>query len=112
MNDESRPRRSTKPVVLGNAKVMSYEGLKEAREKRATRDAAAVAKPKRGRKRKSRPEVEATIKGKRGRKRKTVVDSDEDESDKDEPETEPKAKVARMSEAQEYRAPEARMREA
>jgi hypothetical protein len=46
MNDESKPRRSTKSVVLGKAKVMSYEDLKEAREKRAARDAAAAAKLK------------------------------------------------------------------
>ncbi|KAH9204273.1 hypothetical protein DL95DRAFT_233109, partial [Leptodontidium sp. 2 PMI_412] len=39
MNDESKPRRSTKSVVLGKAKVMSYEDLKEAREKRAAKDA-------------------------------------------------------------------------
>jgi DDE superfamily endonuclease len=123
MNDESKPRRSTKSVVLGKAKVMSYEDLKEAREKRAARDAAAPAKPKRGRKHKSGPEAEPTVKGKRGRKRKSVVESDEDESDEDEPDPEPQAKVARMSEApepkaprawmseaQEYRAPEARMR--
>lgn len=88
-------------MVLGKAKVISYEDLKQAQEKRAARDAAA-AKPK------------------RGRKRKSVAESDEDD-----PEAELKAKVARMSEAlelkasearmgkaQEYRTPEARMSEA
>ncbi|KAF2241396.1 hypothetical protein BU26DRAFT_399669, partial [Trematosphaeria pertusa] len=39
MNDEAKPRRSTKSVVLGKAKIMSYEDLKEAREKRVARDA-------------------------------------------------------------------------
>jgi len=81
MNDEAKPRRSTKSVVLGKAKIMSYEDLQEARKKRAAKDAAAAVKPKRGRKRKNGPEAEL----------------------------EPKAKVARMSEALEYRAPEAQM---
>jgi hypothetical protein len=45
MNDKSKPRRSTKSVILGKAKAMSYEDFKEAREKRAARDAAATAKP-------------------------------------------------------------------
>ncbi|TVY93491.1 hypothetical protein LAWI1_G001484 [Lachnellula willkommii] len=38
MNDKSKPRRSTKSVVLGKAKIMSYEDLKEAQEKRAARE--------------------------------------------------------------------------
>ena len=77
-----------------------------AREKRAARDAATAARPKRGRKRKSvvesdedesddEQEAEPTAKGKRGRKRKRAVLLDEDESDEDEPETEPQTKVAR-----------------
>src|SRR5947208_8071025 len=41
MNDESKPRRSTNSVVLGKAKVMSYEDLKEVREKRTAKDPAA-----------------------------------------------------------------------
>lgn len=54
MNNEAKVRRSTKSVVLGKAKVMSYEDLEEARAKRATKDAAkAEGKGKRGRKRKS-----------------------------------------------------------
>jgi hypothetical protein len=35
INNEAKIRRSTKSLVLGKAKVMSYEGLKEARAKRA-----------------------------------------------------------------------------
>lgn len=44
---------STKSVVLGNAKVMSYKDLSEARVKRAAKDKASEDKGKRGRERKS-----------------------------------------------------------
>ena len=57
MNDESKVRRSTTSVVLGKAKVMSYEDLEEARAKRAKKEAAKEAKGK----------------GKRGRKAKSAV---------------------------------------
>jgi len=54
VNNEAKVRRSTKSLVLGKAKVMSYEDLEKARAKRATKDAAkAKGKGKRGRKRKS-----------------------------------------------------------
>lgn len=47
-------------MVLGKAKVMSYEDLEEARAKRATKDAAkAEGKGKRGRKRKSQAVADA-----------------------------------------------------
>ena len=84
VNNEGKVRRSTKALVLGKAKVMSYEDLEEARAKRVAKDAAkAKGKGKRGRKRKSpAPEVDAP---------------------------EPKAKVARMSEAPKLNAPVARM---
>ena len=75
MNNEAKVRRSTKSVVLGKAKVMSYEDIEEARAKRAAKAQAAAGKGKRGRKRKS-PAEEAGA-----------------------PES-AKAKVARMSEAQ------------
>jgi hypothetical protein len=52
MNNEAKIRRSTKSVVLGKAKVMSYEDIEEARTKRAMKD-ATKGKEKRGRKRKS-----------------------------------------------------------
>src|SRR5450432_2328611 len=52
MNNEAKVHRSTKSVVLGKAKVMSYEDIEEARAKRAAKD-AAKGKGKRGRKRKS-----------------------------------------------------------
>ncbi|KAF2466543.1 uncharacterized protein BDR25DRAFT_237079, partial [Lindgomyces ingoldianus] len=57
VNNEAKGRRSTKSLVLGTAKVMSYEDLEEC----AAKDAAkAKGKGKRGRKRKSSvPEVDA-----------------------------------------------------
>ncbi|KAF8857433.1 hypothetical protein BDZ45DRAFT_432790 [Acephala macrosclerotiorum] len=65
MNNEARVRRSTKSVVLGKAKVMSFEDIEEARAKRAAKG-AIKDKGKRGRKRKSaalepEPEVERAI---------------------------------------------------
>jgi hypothetical protein len=53
INNEAKVRRSTRSVVLGNAKVMSYEDLEEARAKRAAKEKATAGKGKRGRKRKS-----------------------------------------------------------
>jgi hypothetical protein len=74
MNNEAKVRRSTKSVVAGKAKVMSYEDIEEARAKRAAKEARAG-------------------KGKRGRKRKQPAP----EADVPEPMTsEPRAPVARM----------------
>jgi hypothetical protein len=102
MNDEPKVRRSITSVVLGKAKVMSYEDLEEARAKRAEKEAAkeAKGKGKRGRKPKSAaPEAEevSADKGKCGQKRKSSA-------------PESKAKVAWMSETQaaEADAPEPR----
>jgi len=95
---------------------MSFEDLKEARTKRAEKEAAieAKGKGKRGRKPKSAaPEAEeaSAVKVKRGRKRKRAVIEA----------SEPKAKVARMNEVhveedevapRPFRAPVARMSEA
>jgi hypothetical protein len=54
VNNEAKARRSTRLLVLGKAKVMSYEDLEEARAKRAAKDAAkAKGKGTPGRKRKS-----------------------------------------------------------
>ena len=64
INNEAKIRRSTRSVVLGKAKVMSYEDLEEARAKRATKEKATVGKGKRGLKRKSptpEPEPEAQM---------------------------------------------------
>lgn len=54
-NDEAKVRRATKSLVLGKAKVMSYEDLVEARAKRAEKDARKAAKKQR-RKRKGEQE--------------------------------------------------------
>jgi len=85
INNETKVRRLTRLVVLGKAKVMSYEDLNEARAKRAAKEKATAGKGKRGRKRKI-PAVEAGV-------------------------LEPKTKVARMSEAEPARAPVAQMSE-
>jgi hypothetical protein len=77
INNEAKVRRSTKSLVLGKAKVMSYEDLEEARAKRVVKDAVKEAKGKgeRGRKRKSSPpelEEDTAKTARRGRKRKSA----------------------------------------
>jgi hypothetical protein len=52
ISNEVKVRRSTRSIVLGEAKVMSYEDIVEARAKRATKE-IIKGKGKRGRKRKS-----------------------------------------------------------
>jgi hypothetical protein len=52
INKEAKVRRSTRSVVLGKAKVMSFEDLEEARAKRAAKEKTSLGKVKRGRKRK------------------------------------------------------------
>ena len=60
INNEAKVRRLTRLVVLGKAKVISYEDLKEVRVKRAAKEKAIAGKGKRGLKRKSPiPEAEA-----------------------------------------------------
>jgi len=46
-NDEAKVRRTTKSLVFGRAKVMSYEDLVEARAKRAGKDVRKAAKKQR-----------------------------------------------------------------
>jgi REP element-mobilizing transposase RayT len=46
VNNEAKVRRSTKSLVLGKAKVMGYEELVEAGEKRVKKEAAQRAKGK------------------------------------------------------------------
>jgi len=60
VNNEAKVRLSAKSLVLGKAKVMSYEDLEKARAKRAAKDAA-----KSEGKRKTRPEAQES--GARGR---------------------------------------------
>ncbi|KAH9211700.1 hypothetical protein DL95DRAFT_464657 [Leptodontidium sp. 2 PMI_412] len=103
MNNEAKVRRLTRAVVLGKAKVMSFEDIEVARAARAAKE-VIKGKGKRGRKRKSatleadepETEVEAepevahaakeviTGKRKHGRKRKSAVQ----EANKPEPELE------------------------
>jgi hypothetical protein len=52
VNNEAKDRRTTKAEVVGKARVMSYEDIKEARAKLAAKKEAAASKGKRGRKRK------------------------------------------------------------
>jgi hypothetical protein len=52
INKEAKVRWSTRSVVLGKAKVVSYEDLEEARAKRAVKEKSTLGK----------------VKGKRGRK--------------------------------------------
>ena len=60
INREAKVRRSTKSLVLGKAKVMSFEDLEEARAKRAAKGQASAGKSKRGRTRKSDALEEST----------------------------------------------------
>jgi hypothetical protein len=75
INNEGKVRREAKSLVLGkgDARIMSYEDLEEARAKRAAKDAN-----------------KAKGKGTRGRKRKSLASVDE--------ESEPTAKTIRASE--------------
>jgi hypothetical protein len=77
MNNEAKVRRSTRSIVLGKAKVMSFEDIEVARAARAAKE---VIKGK----------------GKRGRKRKSVA-LEADEPEPDEPEPEPESEVARAA---------------
>lgn len=61
INNEAKVRRSTRAVVLGKAKVMSFEDLEEARVKRAAKEDAITKKGKRSRKRKGLPVFEGEI---------------------------------------------------
>jgi hypothetical protein len=89
INNEAKIQRLTKSVVLGKAKVMSYEDLVAKRaEGEAKEQAKAKEKEKRGRQCKSPPEAGN---GKRSWKRKSTPEAGGPE---------PKAKAARMSEAQ------------
>jgi hypothetical protein len=136
INDKAKVRRSTRSLVLGKASVMSYEDIKEARAKRAVKD-ATKGKGKRGRKRKSNvldpepepesepgsdPELEPELEpevaraakedangtAKRARKRKSVVP--EAEQSEPEPERMPVSEMARRTIAPEgWSAPVARM---
>ncbi|KAH7403101.1 hypothetical protein BKA64DRAFT_694122 [Cadophora sp. MPI-SDFR-AT-0126] len=76
LNKTTKVRRSTKSLVLGKAKVISYKDLEEARAKRIVKEAARAAKGKgkRSRKSKSSPpepeEEEDTVKTARRRRKR------------------------------------------
>jgi hypothetical protein len=77
INNEAKVRRSTKSLVLGKAKVMSYEDLEEARAKRVVKESTQAAKGKGKRSRKSKssppePEEDTAETARRGRKRKSA----------------------------------------
>jgi hypothetical protein len=79
MNNEAKVRRSTRLVVLGKAKVMSFEDIEVARAARAAKE---VIKGK----------------GKRGWKRKSAaLEAEEPEAEPEEPEAEPEPEVARAA---------------
>jgi hypothetical protein len=115
INNEAKVRRSTRSIVLGKAKIMSFEDIEVARAARAAKE-VIKGKGKRGRKRKSaaleadepEPEVARAAKealngwGKRGRKRKSATLEPEPE--------EPEPEVAQMINVPvPWRAPVARM---
>lgn len=87
INDERKVRRSSKSEILGKARVMSYEDLEKARAERAIKE--AVKEAKKGAKKVKK--VATAGNGKRSRKRKSPEEAGVPE---------PKAKVARMNEAQ------------
>ncbi|KAH9864035.1 hypothetical protein J1614_009968 [Plenodomus biglobosus] len=71
--NNAKARRSTRSVVLGKSKVMSYKDLEEARAKREAKDQAAATKGKRNRKRNT-PATEEAEAGPSVPKRKAVFD--------------------------------------
>ena len=77
-NDEAKRRKSTKSIVVGKAKVISYKDIKEARRNRAAKEAAketTAASRKRGRKHKS--PTPAKAKAKKARRSEAEVAEDE-----------------------------------
>ncbi|KAH6692772.1 hypothetical protein BKA61DRAFT_532590 [Leptodontidium sp. MPI-SDFR-AT-0119] len=119
-NNEAKLRRSTRSVVLGKAKVMSFEDIEEARAKRAAKD-AIQSKGKRGRKRKNTEpeasEAELESEGTRIRRRRsTAVEAREPEAEPEaepetqqEPQPEPQPEPEPQLEPAPWRAPVARM---
>ena len=114
INNEAKVRRSTKSQNLGEARVMSYEGLEKARAERAAKEAAKEAKKAEREAKKAAKEVEEATAGKKKLRRSRVTQR---KSPEEAGAPEPNAKGARMSEAQveveialeSWRAPVARM---
>jgi hypothetical protein len=91
INNEAKVRRSTRLLVLGNAKgegkVISYKDLIEARAKRVEKESTQEAKGKRRRGRKAKsspPEAEegTADTARRGRKRKSAAQNPPESSNK------------------------------
>ncbi|KAH9204263.1 hypothetical protein DL95DRAFT_319788, partial [Leptodontidium sp. 2 PMI_412] len=97
-NNEAKVRRSTRSMVLGKAKVMSYEDIEEARAKRAAKD-ATKSRGKRGRKRKN-TEPEAS---------EAELESEVEVVKACEPEAEPEPQPEPQLEPVPWKAPVARM---
>ena len=87
INNEAKPRRATKAIKLGTARVMSYEDLENARVERAAKEAKkeAASEARKAREAKkakkaadASPEAEqhSAGKAKRGRKRKRSTEAD------------------------------------
>ncbi|KAH6669559.1 hypothetical protein B0J14DRAFT_487148 [Halenospora varia] len=77
INNKAKVRRSTRSLVLGKAKVMSYKDLEEARAKRVVKESTQAAKGKGKRSRKSKssppePEEDTAETARRGQKRKSA----------------------------------------
>jgi hypothetical protein len=107
INNKAKVRRSTRPDILGTARMMSYKDLEKARADRATKEVAKEAKKATKEAKKATKEAKkatkeakkiasATLeaekatagKGKRGWKRKSPAEADAPE---------PKAKLMRTS---------------
>jgi hypothetical protein len=86
INNKTKVRRSTRSLVIGKAKVMSYGDLQEARAKRAEKDAAKEAEGK-------AQKCHARGRGRHRRHGETGSEVLEAEA------PEPNIKVARMSKA-------------
>jgi DDE superfamily endonuclease len=76
INNEAKPRRSTKSDMLGTAKVMSYEDLEKAKAERVAKEIAKVIKKAEKEAKKAAKEAKEATAGKntRGRKRKGAAD--------------------------------------
>ena len=87
INNEAKPRRATRAIKLGTARVMSYEDLENARVERAAKDAKkeAASEARKAREAKkakqavdapSEAEQHSAGKSKRGRKRRRSAEAD------------------------------------
>ncbi|KAF2732124.1 hypothetical protein EJ04DRAFT_566217 [Polyplosphaeria fusca] len=100
MNDESKARRVVKSVMLGKAKVMTWEDLEKARGEHAAKEAAKVEKKAKTTAREAKKVAKtalrlkdaATGEEKRGRKRMAATSGTDP--------LEPRAKVARINDGQ------------